>query len=82
MKFIVLFKIHLGGKCKISWSNDDLDRFLNLSGPRGPWQIGLTLNRIYLDDLDIHMQCLIEALDFFKSCNSVNPSVVEYLILC
>ena len=38
--------------CKISWSNDDFERFLksghfepppmNLSGPSGPWQIGLT----------------------------------------
>ena len=37
--------MHLGGKCKISWSNDDLERFLKvralLSDPRGPWQIGL-----------------------------------------
>ena len=42
--------MHLGGKCKISWANDDLERFLkvralcamNLSGTRGPWQIGLS----------------------------------------
>ena len=43
--------MYLGGKCKISWSNDDLERFyksghfepppVNLSRPRGPWQIGL-----------------------------------------
>ena len=36
MKFIVLLYIHLGGKCKISWSNDDLERFYK----SGPWQIG------------------------------------------
>ena len=43
--------MHLGGKYKISWSNDDLERFYksghfepppgNLSRPRGPGQIGL-----------------------------------------
>ena len=30
MKFIVLFEMHVGGKCKISWSNDDLERFLKV----------------------------------------------------
>ena len=44
--------MHLGGKYKISWSNDDLERFYqsghfepppgNLSRPRGPGQIGLS----------------------------------------
>ena len=42
--------MHLGGKCQISWANDDLEIFLkvralcamNLSGTRGPWQIGLS----------------------------------------
>ena len=43
--------MHLGGKYKMSWSNDDLERFLqiwalcspmNLSCLRGPWQIALS----------------------------------------
>ena len=50
--------MHLGGKCKISWSNDELERIYksghferppgNLSRPRGPGQIGLKLFSVFL----------------------------------
>ena len=67
--------MYLGGKCKISLSNDDLERFLrvralcalpmNLSGPRGSWQIGIILP----NNLGIH-----ESLYFPATQGKNNPS--------